>query len=91
MSDLGTKESGPQQLKAPFKKSFADGQNRSFSAKYYNTYDWLEYSVEKQKAFCFACRNFGSKECRQQNEKFVVTGFEKWKKLSKALLKHDNL
>lgn len=89
VSDLGTKESGPQQPKIAFKKVVVNGKQRSFSSKYYEEYDWLEYSAEADKAFCFVCRNFGSKETKEQNEKFVVSGFEKWKKLGEALKKHE--
>lgn len=88
-NDLGKKESGPHQPQMKFNKVMIDGQNRSFSAKYYDVYEWLEYSAEVEKAFCFVCRNFGLKECREQNEKFVVSGFDKWKKLSESLKKHD--
>ena len=33
---------------------------RPFRAAWYDTYDWLEYSVEKDAAFCFPCFLFKS-------------------------------
>ncbi|XP_075163204.1 zinc finger MYM-type protein 1-like [Haematobia irritans] len=88
-NDLGTKDTGPVRPTGNFKKTLISGKWRSFSEIYYKTYEWLEYSEEVGKIFCFCCRNFGSREARQQNERFVVTGFEKWKKIGESLKKHD--
>ena len=33
-------------------------QQRSFNKSWMDYYSWLEYSVAKDAAFCFACRHF---------------------------------
>jgi len=32
-------------------------QKRSFSSEYFKDYQWLEYIIKKDAAFCFPCRN----------------------------------
>ena len=51
-SDLG--EIFPSQPDIDFPKK--DG--RKFNSEWYNLFKWLEYSVETDAAFCFACRKF---------------------------------
>lgn len=87
--DLGTIEKGPSQPNVVFPKTQFGNRFRSFSANYYRKYNWLEYSVSEDKVFCFFCRQFLTGVIRQQNEKFVSTGFCKWKKLSEYLQKHE--
>ena len=58
VSDLGTLVDGPSQ---PSVGSYPKGQkNRCFRATWYTSYPWLKYSIAKDKAFCFACRNFST-------------------------------
>ena len=40
-------------------------------------FPWLEYSISKDKAFCFPCYIFHDKPSR--NEAFVVDGVQNWK------------
>ncbi len=87
--DLGSLQTGPSQPRINFPKSQAGDRQRSFSAKYY-MFDWLEYSVIEDKVFCFVCRQFLTEVTRDQNEKFVTTGFSKWKKLNEVLKKHND-
>ena len=35
-----------------------DSNGRRFHADWYKRYDWLEYSVKQNSAFCYACRCF---------------------------------
>ncbi|KAJ1294689.1 hypothetical protein BS78_01G165000 [Paspalum vaginatum] len=54
---------------------------RAFRAQWFNDYDWLEYSVSKDTAYCFYCFLF-RKEA--EHEKFVYdvfskTGYDNWK------------
>ena len=35
-----------------------DSNGRRFQADWYKRYDWLEYSVKQNSAFCYACRCF---------------------------------
>ncbi|XP_023633335.1 zinc finger MYM-type protein 1 [Capsella rubella] len=65
-----------------FKKTAIGGVLRRFNPKWFDKYgDWLEYSVEKDKAFCLCCylfrdqaQNQGGSDC------FVSTGFCGWNK-----------
>ena len=47
-----------------------------FNPDWYGKYKWLEYSIEKDAAFCFACRVFPSKHTEST---FNCTGFCNWK------------
>ena len=55
-------------------------QTRRFQEKWFKRYDWLEYSVAKDAAFCFYCFLF--KQPRAENfgtESFTRVGFSYWK------------
>lgn len=54
-------------------------QKRSFNAKYYNEFKWVEYSVEKDAVFCFCCRIFG---CSFTDNVFTKSGFTNWKRVN---------
>ncbi|KAL4112114.1 hypothetical protein QTP88_015962 [Uroleucon formosanum] len=57
------------------------GQNyRSFQKKWYDCFKWLEYSVSKDKAFCFPCRMFlnSGSNVGQADTTFSKTGFSNW-------------
>lgn len=88
-SDLGTLEEGPSQPCINFQKSQFGSRQRSFSSKHYEHHYWLEYSAQEDKVYCFVCRHFSSGNVREQNEKFIKSGFCNWKKLSDKLKKHD--
>lgn len=51
-------------------------QKRSFNAKYYNEFKWIENSIEKNAVFCFWCRIFGSSST---DHVFTKSGFTNWK------------
>ncbi|CAB4040240.1 Hypothetical predicted protein [Paramuricea clavata] len=77
VSDLGTLVDGPSQ---PNLGSYPRNQkNRCFRAAWYTSYLWLEYSIAKDKAFCFACRNFSTSTCKS-DPAFTEVGFSKWSK-----------
>ena len=44
---------------------------RSFRSSFYATYQWLEYSVEKDSVYCFYCRHF-AKLNRDSRTKAVI-------------------
>ena len=49
----------------PFLKFPKDNENRSFLTQWYEKYDWLEYSILRDSAYCFHCRHFNlNKECK---------------------------
>ena len=54
--DLGTEKPKQPKLLA-FPK---DAHERKFLSTWYSQYDWLEYSVSKNAAYCFACRQFST-------------------------------
>ena len=65
-------------------------KKRSFSSDWYRKYSWLEYSVDKDAVFCYACRIFGS--ASRSVDTFTRTGFRDWKHAtgqSGMLSKHD--
>lgn len=59
-----------------FPKSCKD--NRSFQRTWLEKYNWLEYSISRDAAFCFACRHFGIKS--SVDPAFTSVGFSNWRK-----------
>ena len=56
-----TSDSFPTQpANISFPATIMGSKKRSFNPEWYRQYSWLEYSIEKDAAFCFACRFFGS-------------------------------
>ena len=53
---------------------------RCFRSQWYEKYNWLEYSVDKDAAFCFSCRNFSIVNTGQSKDTFSVSGFTDWNK-----------
>ena len=63
---------------------------RRFNPDWYGKYKWLEYSIEKDAAFCFACRVFPSKHTEST---FTCTDLRDWKSATdkcKGLSKHHS-
>lgn len=58
---------------------------RSFQSKWLNSFEWLEYSKERDAAFCYPCRQFS---IAKANDIFTCVGFTNW---SKALAKNYGL
>ncbi|XP_021746198.1 zinc finger MYM-type protein 1-like [Chenopodium quinoa] len=57
------------------------GGLRRFSVNWFNKWDWLEYSIEKDAAYCFVCYLFkGEVENNMGGDAFVDGGFRKWNK-----------
>ncbi|XP_015608887.1 zinc finger MYM-type protein 5 [Cephus cinctus] len=87
----GTLQVGPSQPVIDFPKTKFGTKFRSFSSKYYESYNsWLEYSKEEDKVYCFVYRHFNKGNIRDQNERFVKSGFNDWKKLAEALKNTQN-
>jgi len=75
VEDLGdTKASQPHLANFPGSK--ISGAIRRFRSIWYKTWDWLEYSVMLDAAFCFPCRKYLS---RNSDTSFVHNGFRDWK------------
>ena len=63
---------------ARFPVSLIGSKQRAFNSEMYKSYNWLEYSRERDAAFCFPCRLFAVNEGRSQNT-FTKIGFRDWK------------
>ena len=53
-------------------------KKRSFNPDWFKTYNWLEYSVKRDAAFCFPCRHFSTASGRVEDT-FTKAGFRDWK------------
>ena len=74
----------------PRKKIGADW--RGFKEAWYKSYDWLEYSVEKDAAYCFYCFLFKPPSiCSEQfgHDAFKKKGFTNWKKAVEYFRTHE--
>lgn len=83
---------GPYQPKLKsFPRTKSHGRLRSFQEKWYEYYNWLEYSAEMDGAFCFVCKFFGNEiVCDQINASpFMSNGFHNWKKANAAFKTHE--
>ena len=82
---------------APFQpkhcKFRRDENKRRFNIRWYDRFCWLEYSVERNAAFCFACRKFGRRIDHTKETTFTICGFRGWKRAvedkNKGLEMHD--
>lgn len=73
-------QDGPTQPRNhKFPSTEFSGSQRAFNPSWFDTYLWLEYSIERNAAFCYACRFFSSGQHRSENS-FVTSGFTNWKK-----------
>lgn len=78
--------SGPYQPRISIypTKEVGKGKNLreiSFKPKWFDNYKWLEYSVAKNAAFCFACRCFALNDNSLPGlveNAFTTTGFSFW-------------
>ncbi|XP_047949280.1 zinc finger MYM-type protein 1-like [Salvia hispanica] len=82
---------GPCQPKGHvFRKTSYGKEKRSFQAKWFEKHIWLEYSVEKEAAFCFWCYLFKPINAnRFGDDVFVSTGFKNWKKALAIFREHE--
>ncbi|KAL4104693.1 hypothetical protein QTP88_019975 [Uroleucon formosanum] len=70
--------------------NFPKTDGRKFRPEWYKIFNWLEYSLLTDKAFCFVCRSFYNSEGKNNAEDvFTLIGFSKWKKAVKVFEKHE--
>lgn len=87
---------GHEYPKQPKHCTFKPNQvGRKFNPEWYRRFEWLEYSVQRDAAFCYPCRKFAPHHVVTENKKrFTVHGFFNWKRAvgdkEKGLLQHDN-
>ena len=83
------KQKGPTQ---PSCHNFPKGRDkRSFQKDWFKQYNWLEYSLEKGRAYCFYCYLFrnGKDDDKFGYEAFTRIGFKQWKNSYLILRKHE--
>lgn len=76
----------------PVQKSFPRTSSRSFQAKWYSEFPFLEYSIKEDKVFCFHCRFFATENATSKghsNVTFVSEGFKNWKKGTEKFRAHQ--
>lgn len=72
-----------------FPKSGDGKDKRSFQLQWFIRYDWLEYSVSLDAAFCYICRQFGE---ASKDPTFTLNGYTNWRAAltdKKGFVKHN--
>ena len=74
----GFSEGPTQPIYQLYKKIKKDnGRSYKFQPSWYNKWEWIEYSVERNAIFCFCCRHFVTCHSRTSGkDAFVVSGFD---------------
>ena len=85
----GILQSPVQPLKK-FPTTLFGTHGRSFSGLWYHKHPWLEYSVQKDAAFCYACRLFSIGATGRADDAFTRIGYRDWKHASGLFEKHSN-
>ncbi|KAK1355001.1 zinc finger MYM-type protein 1-like [Heracleum sosnowskyi] len=64
-------------------------KSRRFNPKFYEDFDWLEYSVKTDSLFCLPCYLFKDQISRKGGgDAFILEGFSGWNKLHEKLDSH---
>ncbi|KAG8645341.1 hypothetical protein MANES_10G056233v8 [Manihot esculenta] len=63
-------------------------KNRRFQVAWFKDYEWLEYSVSKDKAYCLYCYLFANNN-RSGGNVFTEIGFNNWKDERRAFVNHE--
>lgn len=62
---------------------------RDFRGAWFEQFHWLEYSVSKNKAYCFYCYLFKPRKTNHYgSDVFVETGFDNWKRAIEKFTEH---
>ena len=88
--DLGN-DSPAQPSGIRFPTTLFGERERSFSPNWYNCRQWLEYSLQRDAAFCYCCRKFCISSSTGEHT-FRITGFRNWNTAlikSKGFAKHE--
>ncbi|KAI5340636.1 hypothetical protein L3X38_019910 [Prunus dulcis] len=74
-------QKGPRQPKGhKFPQSNQSGINRRFIVHWFDEFDWLEYNIAKDAAFCLNCYLFKTNFDQVGGDAFSGVGFNNWKK-----------
>ena len=87
-------ETEPTRPTGPFPVSTFKDRERSFMPQWYVGRPWLEYSTEKDAAFCFCCRNFLKSSSNTGEYEFRNNGFKNWKNAlerKRGFAQHESL
>lgn len=79
LSGIGAPSTRPKNIYFP--TTNFSGKNRTFNTKWYDEFDWLEYSISRGAAFCYPCRMFTAGR-RKAESTFTTIGFRDWKHAS---------
>ncbi|CAN6572903.1 unnamed protein product [Malus baccata var. baccata] len=63
-------------------------KKRLFVISWFEEYDWLEYSISKDAAFCLHCYLFKINFSQLGSDAFTGVGFKKWKNARECFDKH---
>ena len=86
--DLGDRNTGPKQVKlAQYPQSVCGTHKRAFQYKWFQSFNWLEYSCKRDAAFCYGCRVFGR---NLKQDVFISGGVKNWKKALDFFHKHES-
>ena len=81
----------PVQPRIKYPSSSAGTKRKAFNSDWFSKYRWLEYSQERDSAYCYACRIFAISA--KKSDAFTHTGFRDWKHATGqngSLAKHDS-
>lgn len=67
---------------------FPKVNDRVFRVEWSSLYDWLEYSVINNSAYCFYCRCFPPTN-KNAEDSFTLIGFKSWHRANKAFSSHE--
>ena len=74
-------DQAPAQPKMKFPATLKGNKHRSFRADWYKRYRWLEYSRERNAAYCYPCRLFTTEPGKPLQELDLVTGNMRWERM----------
>ena len=72
----------PVQPLQKFPTTLFGTKGRSFNGLWYHKYPWLEYSVQKDSVFCYACRLSSIGATGRADDAFTRIGYRDWKHAS---------
>ncbi|XP_042033615.1 uncharacterized protein LOC121780165 [Salvia splendens] len=70
-----------------FPQKEVGGSRRRFMVSWFDKWDWLEYSMDEDAAFCFVCYLFTNEVGHAGGDAFVNKGFKSWNK-PERFIKH---
>ena len=78
---------GPCQPRShEFPTKLIGGKARRFVVSWFDEYQWLEYSVKVDRAYCLPCYLFREQKEKQGTNAFVTDGFISWSKKDRLKL-----